>query len=197
MSKELSFQLWFYWIPYFIILLLTIAAIYVSAIQAVKVGRKLDNKVQKDNAKRSLFLLLFSLRGSPVHYDFVKGLNQIEVVFEDVPPVIQAWRFHRASLDNKTQANAVKNWEIERTALLSAMSTHLGYSSISPSELLRDYYPEYHEYQWKAEQDYRKLKIDLYRSGIEVNQLLAFQLKNNLGLLDDSDPDNPKQLDKQ
>jgi hypothetical protein len=61
-----------------------------AAENAVRIGRTLNNEQQKDNAKRNLFLTLFSLRGSPVHYDFVKCLNQIDIVFEDVPEVLTA-----------------------------------------------------------------------------------------------------------
>ena len=76
-----------YWIVYLLIVAYT--AFYIAtgpknaAENAVIIGRELNIQQQKDTAKRSLFLLLFSLRGTPVHYDFVRGLNQIDVVFED------------------------------------------------------------------------------------------------------------------
>jgi hypothetical protein len=49
-------------------LLILIATVYYiahSPINAVRIGRTLNNEQQKDNAKRNLFLLLFSLRGIP------------------------------------------------------------------------------------------------------------------------------------
>ncbi|WP_276503514.1 DUF6680 family protein [Terrimonas pollutisoli] len=143
-----------------------------SPIDAVKVGRQLNKEQKKDDAKRSLFLLLFSLRGHPVHYDFVRGLNQIEVVFEDVPQVIQAWRTHFASLQIKNQANSEKNWEIERAALLSAMAVHLGYSNIPHSELLRDYYPEGHDNQLKDDLDFRQAASVFLKSGAALHELI-------------------------
>jgi hypothetical protein len=52
-------------------------------LEAVKLGNKLTDTQFKENAKHNLFLTLFSLRGTPLHYDFVKSLNQIDVVFQD------------------------------------------------------------------------------------------------------------------
>ena len=169
-----------YWIANVLILCVTAYFIYRSIhtpIQAVRIGRQLDNEKQKDNAKRSLFLLLFSLRGNPLHHDFVRGLNQIEVVFEDVPQVISAWRTHFASLGQKDQVNAAKNWEIERAALLSSMAVHLGYSNIPHGELLRDYYPVGHDTQL---QDDQQLRADLQiylKTGIEMQILIIEQMK--------------------
>ncbi len=154
-----------YWVATLAILCINVYVIRYSPINAVEVGRRLNIAQQKDNTKRSLFLLLFSLRGQPVHHDFVRGLNQIEVVFEDVPPVIAAWRVYFASLQNKHQANAERNWEIERTTLLSAMAVHLGYASISHSELLRDYYPEGHDNQLKDDWDLRESARAFLKNG--------------------------------
>lgn len=157
------------------ILILVVTAYFMyrslrSPVDAVKVGRKLNQEEQKDNAKRNLFLSLFSLRGNPVHHDFVRGLNQIEVVFEDVPKVIDAWRKHFASLGNKNQANRENNWQIERAALLSEMAVHLGYSNIPHGELLRDYYPEGHENQLLDDLAHRKASLDYFQMGAAVYQ---------------------------
>lgn len=149
-----------------------------SPVDAVKIGRQLNQEEQKDNAKRNLFLILFSLRGSPVHHDFVRGLNQIEVVFEDVPEVIRAWRVHFASLGNKEQANKERNWEIERAALLSAMAVHLGYSNIPHGELLRDYYPEGHDYQAKDDFETKQDWKIYLKTNIAMNQMLIDRMEN-------------------
>lgn len=54
-------------------------------------GGLLDDKQNKYNIKRELFLTLSSLRGSPTHYTFVNNLNMIDVVFEDTPTVLTSW----------------------------------------------------------------------------------------------------------
>ncbi|MBX9735051.1 MAG: hypothetical protein K2X37_13415 [Chitinophagaceae bacterium] len=170
MSKEILEII--YWVATLIILGINVYVIRYAPINAVEIGRRLNVAQQKDNAKRNLFQLLFSLRGQPLHQDFVRGLNQIEVVFEDVPLVIEAWRVHLASLGNNNQANATRNWEIERTTLLSAMAVHLGYSSISHSELLRDYYPEGHSNQVLDDLDFREAARSFLKNGDIVYKMM-------------------------
>jgi hypothetical protein len=169
-----------YWIASVIILLCTAYYIATGPVNAVKTGRKLNEEQQKDNAKRSLFLVLFSLRGLPIHRDFVRGLNQIDVVFEDVPNVIQSWRALRASLDNKTQANAEKNWELGRIRLLSEMARSLGYAQINETEMMKDYYPEGHQNQDLDDLDIRFRLKEYLAKNIEMNTLVIEQLKRNL-----------------
>lgn len=143
-----------------------------SPIDAVKVGRKLNNEQKKDDAKRSLFLLLFSLRGNPIHYDFVRGLNQIDIVFEDTPSVLTAWRDLRTSLNIKNQSNAEKNWEILRTNLLSAMAVSLGYNRIQQTDMIQDYYPEGHDNQLKDDLDFRQAASVFLKSGAALHELI-------------------------
>ncbi len=68
-----------YWLISLGILGFTIYWIAVSPIKAVQIGRQLDNEQNKHNAKLDLFLTLFSLRGNPTSYEFVNGLNQIDI----------------------------------------------------------------------------------------------------------------------
>lgn len=109
-----------------------------------------------------------------------RPLNRIEVVFEDVPTVIQAWRIHFASLGNKEQANKEKNWEIERAALMSAMAVHLGYSNIPHGELLRDYYPEGHENQLKDDLKFREAALNYFRAGAAIYLRMLENLDNQI-----------------
>lgn len=156
-------------------LLILIATVYYiahSPVNAVKIGRTLNDEQQKDNAKRNLFLLLFSLRGSPVHYDFVRGLNQIDIVFEDVQPVLDAWHIHFDSLQIKNQANAEINWNVQRTNLLSAMAVHLGYNRIRQTDMIRDYYPEGHQNLMNYDNDFREAVLTYLKSGSAVFQIM-------------------------
>jgi hypothetical protein len=190
--KDHSFELWFYWIPYFLILGATIVVIWRSPLAAARLGRTLTDRQQKDDAKRNLFLLLFALRGSPVHYDFVKGLNQIDVVFQDTSTVLDAWHIHFAGLNNEGLVNKEETWNLQRTNLLSAMAVSLGYTSLQQTDILAHYYPKGHQYQDAYELDYRETKMKLYKTAIETNQLLILQIKNNLGLLGDGSEDEPQ-----
>jgi len=151
-----------------LILIATIAAIYFSPIKAVKVGRQLTDEQQKDNAKRNLFLLLFSLRGTPVHFDFVKGLNQIDIVFEDNQTVLDAWHIHYDSLQIKGQVNQEQIWDLQRANLLSAMAVCLGYKRIKQTDMIRSYYPEGHQYLSQYDNDFRVAVLKYLKSGHEV-----------------------------
>jgi len=157
-------------------LLVLIATVYYIAhapVNAVRIGRELNTDTQKDNAKRSLFLSLFSLRGTPIHHDFVRGLNRIAVVFEDVPSVLSAWHLYFDSLQIKNQANAELNWSIQRTNLLSAMAVHLGYESLNQTEMMRDYYPEGHDNYWKDENQLREIQKKYFdKQGLLAEMLI-------------------------
>lgn len=143
-----------------------------SPIDAVNVGRRLNNEQKKDDAKRNLFLTLFSLRGSPVHYDFVRCLNQIDIVFEDTRTVLDAWHDLRTSLNIKGQANEHKVWEILRTNLLSAMAVSLGYNRIQQTDMIQDYYPEGHDNQLKDDLDFRQAASTFLKSGAALHELI-------------------------
>ncbi len=150
-----------------------------AVIKAVNIGRQLNNEEQKDNAKRTLFLTLFALRGSPLNYDFVRGLNEIDVVFEDTPSVLAAWHTHYASLQIDNQVNELQIWELQRTEILSSMALSLGYSRIRQTDMIRSYYPKGHEYRdireiesRDAQLAYHKAMIDLSLTGRELNALL-------------------------
>lgn len=139
-----------------------------AAENAVRIGRQLNTEQQKDNAKRNLFLTLYALRGSPLNYDFVRGLNQIDIVFEDVPAVLDAWHIHYASLNIKGQINEIDTWNLQRVNLLSAMASHLGYERIRQTEMIRDYYPEGHETLMKGDIDFRLAALEYLKKGAEL-----------------------------
>ncbi len=157
-------------------LLILIATVYYIAhapVNAIRIGRTLNNEQQKDNAKRNLFLSLFSVRGNPVHYDFVKGLNQIDIVFEDCQPVLDAWHLHYDSLQIKGQSNERKIWDLQRANLFSAMAVHLGYNRIKQTDMIRDYYPEGHENELIDNLDFRNAAVTYLKAGAAAFHLIV------------------------
>lgn len=154
------------------ILCATVYAIRKSPADAIRIGRNLNIEQQKDNAKRNLFLTLFSLRGTPLHYDFVIGLNQIEIVFGGIPSVLNAWKELRTSLNSKEQSNSDYTWTLLRTNLLSSMAVSLKYSQILQTEMIQDYYPEGHDFQLRSDFEFRKDQHEYYKSATELNKLL-------------------------
>lgn len=148
-----------------------------SPIDAVKIGRQLNDEQQKDNEKRRLFLILFSLRGSPISYEFVRALNQIDIVFEDTQDVLDAWHTHYDSLQRKEQVNAERNWDIQRTNLLSAMAVSLGYSRIRQTDMLQNYYPEGHANEANNDFEMRQAALTYYKNNAALSALLI-QINN-------------------
>jgi len=94
-----------YWVTSFSILCVTAYAVYFAPLKAVKIGRKLNDEQNQLKAKSDLFLTLFSLRGNPTAYTFVNALNQIDIVFQDVPFVLTAWDKLYDSMNNKNLTN--------------------------------------------------------------------------------------------
>lgn len=165
-----------------LILIVTAYFIYrsiFSPVDAVTVGRELNSRQQKDNAKRNLFLILFSLRGSPLNYDFVKALNQIEVVFEDIETVLNAWHIHYNSLQNKGLVNPEKIWDMQRANLLSAMAVSLGYNRIRETDMLQNYYPVGHMNDLSQQEEHRNASLDYFLSGAALHKRVIQQMDAN------------------
>ncbi len=162
-----------------------------SPIDAVKVGRELNKEQEKDNAKRNLFLLLFSLRGNPLHYDFVRGLNQIDVVFEDTPEVLAAWHAHYDSLHLQGQVDVTTTWNVQRTNLLSAMAVSLGYNRIRQTDMLVNYTPVGHNDQQEFEWNLQQAQMTFYKSSAAMNQRIMERMDDQDSKA--SDEENPAQ----
>jgi hypothetical protein len=174
-TSSIGVKDWFNIVFLFINAAILCATIYVirkSPSDAIKIGRQLNDAQNKDDAKRELFLILFSLRGSPLHYDFVRSLNQIDVVFEDTPSVLDAWHTHYDSLQIKEQANELQIWELQRTNLLSAMAVSLNYKSIRQTDMLKNYYPEGHENENISNWKFRYDRQEFYKAAKDLNKLL-------------------------
>ena len=162
-----------YWFITLIILVVTVYWIAISPIKAVETGRKLDEEKNKYDAKRDLFLTLFSLRGNPSHYDFVNNLNKIDVVYEDSPKVLSAWEKLYESLHNPNQNNAVQSWELLRTELLSEMALNLGYNELKQTTIQKSYVPKIHSDIEISNQDYHSVSKAFFESGYQLNSLLV------------------------
>ncbi|SEN24927.1 hypothetical protein SAMN05192574_102905 [Mucilaginibacter gossypiicola] len=161
-----------YWVTSLAILMATVYYIYYAPIKAVKVGRDLNDEQNKDNAKRNLFLTLFAHRGSPVSYPFVNGLNTIDVVFHDTPPVLVAWQKYYDSLHTTNQINLDETRTLLRVDLLSQMAISLGYGSLKQVDISRNYYPEGHENQNRSEWELRQAAFDFFTKGTEVYEAM-------------------------
>lgn len=160
-----------YWVVSLGILVVTVYWIATSPIRAVETGRKLDNEQNKYNAKRDLFLTLFSLRGNPTHYDFVSGLNQIDIVFQDEEKVLVAWEKLYESLGNTNLTNAVQTWDLLRTELLSEMAQSLGYQKLKQTSIQRNYSPQAHANQDNENWSYHQTAKTYFETGAQMHKI--------------------------
>ena len=143
-----------------------------APVNAVMIGRQLNTQQQKDNVKSNLFLLLFALRGSPTHDDFGKGLNQIDIVFEDNPAVQAAWHLHYNELHHEGLADSDNVWKIGRAEVLSQMAQSLGYGSLMASDILESYYPKGHQYQENYYYEFQQAHLVYLKSGAALHEML-------------------------
>jgi hypothetical protein len=181
---------WFTFLTFLIstlILIITAIAVWKAPIKAVEIGRKLSDKQNKYDEKMRLFLTLFSLRGMPLNYEFVLGLNQIEIVFQESRDVIDAWRsLHFELLKEETDAQR-KIWESHRVSLLSKMALDLGYKGLHENEILKYYYPVGFDYRQQEDSRMRKAQLDYYERSADFFDFLIEQ--NRIS------KDNQEQLD--
>lgn len=157
-----------YWVVTLFILCITAYAVYFAPLKAVEIGRKLNDEQNQLKVKSDLFLTLFSLRGNPTHYSFVNGLNQIDIVYQDVPTVLSAWKKLHDSLNNPNQSNALQNWDLLRVELLSEMAQSLGYQKLKQTEIQRSYSPQAHADQDDENRNYQQVAKKFFETGTNL-----------------------------
>ncbi|GET21859.1 DUF6680 family protein [Prolixibacter denitrificans] len=156
-----------------LILLVTALAVWRAPIKAVEIGKKLSDKQKKDEDKRKLFLTLFALRGTPVNYDFVMGLNQIEIVFQGHDSVIKAWRTLRLELQ-KDETEEQRKICMDRTyKLLKQMASDLDYPETNESMDTYHYYPKGFEFLAMRDNNLKLAQSDYYKRSIEFYDLMT------------------------
>jgi hypothetical protein len=175
-----------YWAVSLFILGFTIYYIKTSPIKAVEIGRKLNDEQNKYDAKSDLFLTLFSLRGNPTHYNFVNGLNQIDIVFQDVQTVLTAWEKLYESLGNPNQNNAVQNWDLLRTELLSEMAQHLGYQKLKQTAIQRNYSPKAHALESDENWNHQQAAKTFFETGTQMHNIWIDQYNDSQNQTDEN-----------
>lgn len=168
-----------YWVVSLILLCVTAWAVYYAPLKAVEVGRKLNDEQNQLKAKTDLFLNLFSLRGNPMSYTFVNALNQIDIVFQDSPNVLNAWQKLYDSLNQKNLINSVETWNLLRTDLLSQMAQSLGYNKLKQTDIQKNYSPQGHADESYENWNHRQASKDFYESGAAMHKIWIDFYQNN------------------
>lgn len=136
---------------------LTIIAVFLSPIIPVLISLWIQNRKEKIQARKGLFMLLISHRGDiPVSHEFVKALNGIDVVFHGENNVISAWHRYFDLLGdyvkNKAEADRAK------LDLFHAIAQSLGYRDVKQTDMDKFYYPAAH---WDQQVEWQEIRADL------------------------------------
>ena len=116
---------------------INLAAILVGPILAVVVTLWWQSRKQKRDAKEKLFLSLMAHRRAfPPAPEWVNSLNVIDVIFADVPQVVQLWHGYYAGLHHSSSDNRQQR-EHTYLLMLSAMARNLGYRNIEQTDIDR------------------------------------------------------------
>jgi len=160
-----------YWVVTLMLLGITAFYVFYAPIKAVKIGRELSNEQNKYNSQLNLFLQLYSLRGKELNYNYVNGLNKVQIVYQDASKVITSWmKLMDEFLEKKDlDYQLIDNYKME---MFSAMAEHLGYSHLQNDQTLRPYYPKGHG---ADEQMNRELRVELLKF-LKQNQVLTQKL---------------------
>lgn len=169
-----------YWVINTLILIATVYYIYKSPLDAVKIGRQLNDEQEKIQAKRELFLTLYASRGNMTSFQFVNSLNQIDVVFQGESKVITAWDKLFTSLNTPATGNVVENWEFLKVDLLSEMAQTLGYNALKQTDIQKTYYPQAHVNQEQSNLDYHFAAREYFESGALMHRLNILQVQSQL-----------------
>lgn len=116
--------------------ILTIVAIIIGPIAAVRITRNLDEKREEQGRRMDVFRTLMRTRRVTLSPDHVGALNLVEIEFKDEGPVIAAWRQYFENLGERWPDD-LKMPEIEErtrrragllTKLLHAMANSLNFT---------------------------------------------------------------------
>jgi len=128
--------------------IINLSAIFLGPLFAVMVTLWWQARKQKRDEKLRLFLSLMAHRRSiPPAPEWVNSLNVIDVIFADVPQVVQLWHEYYAGLCSPPQNNNHQQREHTYLLMLSAMARHLGYQKLEQTDIDKFYTPQAHEDQ--------------------------------------------------
>ena len=123
--------------------IINIIAVLISPVVAVGVTLWWQARKEKRARKDQLFGTLMMHRGqSPYPPEMNRALNLIEIVFADDSAVITRWReyFDLLRADSSPAISNARGHKV--LELLSAMSSALGYQSLSQVQIDKYYWPQ-------------------------------------------------------
>ena len=164
---------------------LTIAAIFLGPIVAIRISEILQGRREAKNRKLELFKRLMATRAAGLSGGHVEALNLIDIEFRDHRNVLDAWKAYHDHL-NTPQVPTIEAWVLRSsdflTDLLAEMGTTLAYSFDKTHIRRGAYYPRGYG---EAESDH----IDIRRAML---QLLAGNWALRVETVNSPDPETAK-----
>ena len=122
-----------------------IIAVLSGPVASVMITLWWQGRKEKRDAKERLFLTLMAHRKAyPPSQQWVDGLNVIDVVFADVPQVVELWHRYYESLANPPANDNYQNRDHTYLLMLSAMARALGYQKLEQTDIDKFYSPQAH-----------------------------------------------------
>jgi hypothetical protein len=159
---------------------LTIAAIFLGPIVAVRLTRYLDDKKEIRERKIRLFKILMATRGTALSPGHVEALNLIDLEFnpkkKKEKEVIEAWKMYLDHLG--TQATSDEQWRIRRmdlfVDLLHRMANVLNYEFDKVHIKNSAYFPRGHG---EIEDDQTAIRRG-FRELLEMKRIIPMYVTN-------------------
>jgi hypothetical protein len=126
--------------------IINIIAIVVGPLFAVLITLWWQERKEKRDKKINLFTMLLAYRKSyPVSPEWARGLNVIDVVFQDHPRVLELWHQYYDMLmvqhPDEGQKTAQNHKYLE---LMSEIAKDLGFAKLQQTEIDKFYIPQAH-----------------------------------------------------
>lgn len=116
-----------------------------SPVFAVIITLWWQNRKEKRDAKERLFLTLMAHRKAyPPSQEWVDSLNVIDVVFANVPQVVELWHRYYDGLANPPANGNYQARDHIYLLMLSAMDRSLGYRKLEQTDIDKYYSPQAH-----------------------------------------------------
>lgn len=165
---------------------LTLLAIVLAPIIAILVGKFLDLRKEKKEAKLWIFRTLMATRATPMSLDHIRALNMIDVTFYGAEKksknVVEAWKIYLDHLDDNIgdlSDETVRRWSEKNQELLiellQKMAICLGYDFDKTSIKNTSYFPKGHGEQETEQMLIRKGIVNLFKGDLSIPVEIRFQ----------------------
>lgn len=153
----------------------TVLAIYMAPITALKLQQAKEEKLNLEQTKRGIFRTLMTHRATPLAVPFVQALNSIDLEFRSSDQFDEKIRLawtellaHWSSPDAQKSPDYKSKQDDFISALLTEMGSALGYNFDGDYIKRHSYYPSAHGFLEAEQQELRRLELNLLRGNSKL-----------------------------